>query len=430
MEKDEWDDTGLEEVWKFNLNAPRSHTLIVNKLINDARLSCKAKGIFLQLMLLKENNERPSTTVLSTKSTDGLVSIRGGLKELEKGGYLTRKNTRNKENTLIDGVEFIISEIPLGTGSLGTGSLRPENPVPYKENKKREINNNTNYSFSKEKEHSETECLHTSPRPTPVIRRDLGQRIGDKLTLRHRPPVIILTEDEKKIVHLWNILSHTPHHREGTQVYKESVKAVRSALTHFSAIEISKAIIHYNALLSHPQTILKTSAPGHRVSLEEFFKFGRFTEERMGRCRVNLGIKSWMEEMRRLLADPAGEKNFGKWALLSVPVKHPRLFGYLKSEFQKRFLGSTAPAWGYEENERFAKSSDMLVDFLEKNKSNFVIPIDLYELADELLKGLENAFGRSGILPGHLCSRNTFHTVLPEHLVKTGNIASGEEVVV
>lgn len=77
----------------FRVNHSKNYTVINNTICTDKRLSWKAKGIWLYAF------SRPDDWVfhlndLINQSTDGKESVRSGIKELEKAGYLRRSQKR------------------------------------------------------------------------------------------------------------------------------------------------------------------------------------------------------------------------------------------------------------------------------------------------------------------------------------------------
>lgn len=70
-------------------------TIISNKLIRDESLSWKAKGLFSFLWSQADNWNFYESEVVK-HSTDGISSLRSGLKELENHGYLKRTRERKK----------------------------------------------------------------------------------------------------------------------------------------------------------------------------------------------------------------------------------------------------------------------------------------------------------------------------------------------
>jgi uncharacterized phage protein (TIGR02220 family) len=99
-------------------------------------LSWKARGIFVYLWSQADNWQFYVTEV-SKHATDGEDALRSGLKELEKLGYLTRKN-RLTVNGKIAGMDWILSDL-----SSSGKPVRRETPPT--ENPTLSINNNKNY---------------------------------------------------------------------------------------------------------------------------------------------------------------------------------------------------------------------------------------------------------------------------------------------
>lgn len=86
----------------------QSYVSLSNQLARDERLSWKAKGIFLYLWSQADNWQFYQAEV-QKHATDGGTSLRKGLDELTKFGYLKRRN-RHKEDGSFDGLEWILSD--------------------------------------------------------------------------------------------------------------------------------------------------------------------------------------------------------------------------------------------------------------------------------------------------------------------------------
>lgn len=81
----------------FRNEVKANFTAIPNVATNDARLSWKAKGIFLYLAS-KPDSWQFYMDEIEQNATDGKTSLQSGLKELEKFGYLTRVRSFNDKN--------------------------------------------------------------------------------------------------------------------------------------------------------------------------------------------------------------------------------------------------------------------------------------------------------------------------------------------
>jgi len=82
---------------KKTINKKENFTSIHNKLINDSRISLKAKGIMLY-MLSKPENWKYNPKEIAKNSKDGLDSVYSGTKELIEAGYISR--TRHSDGTV------------------------------------------------------------------------------------------------------------------------------------------------------------------------------------------------------------------------------------------------------------------------------------------------------------------------------------------
>lgn len=78
-----------------------------NIVLNDAKLSWQAKGLYMYLKQhINSNNYREIELI--NKSKNGRESLRTALKELEVAGYLVRK--RNRVNGKLQGSEWILMD--------------------------------------------------------------------------------------------------------------------------------------------------------------------------------------------------------------------------------------------------------------------------------------------------------------------------------
>lgn len=92
------------------LTIEKKYGQVPNDILNSTKLSFRAKGLFGYLQS-KPNGWHFSVERISQQTKDGKSSIRSGLKELEKYGFLRRKPIKNKEGKW-DGYEYILSEKP------------------------------------------------------------------------------------------------------------------------------------------------------------------------------------------------------------------------------------------------------------------------------------------------------------------------------
>ena len=122
-------------------------TAVPNRLIEDPRLSWKAKGIYAYLTSRPDGWEVREMD-LERRSNDGRTSLRAGIKELEETGWLTRKQER--EGGRFTHTSFTLHRSP------STGNPTTENPTTEKPSTENDPYSNT--------EESKTETNNTEAR--------------------------------------------------------------------------------------------------------------------------------------------------------------------------------------------------------------------------------------------------------------------------
>ena len=88
-----------------------NYTCVSNEISRDKGLSFKAKGLLYYLLSCKDDWDF-NVQGICAMSTDGYESVRTGLIELEKAGYL--KRTYIRENEKILDVQYDIYETSQG----------------------------------------------------------------------------------------------------------------------------------------------------------------------------------------------------------------------------------------------------------------------------------------------------------------------------
>ena len=89
----------------------KDFTIVSNYHLKDGRLSLKAKGL-LTVMISLPKDWNFTVKGLAKLSADGEYSVRAAVKELEKYGYLERKERRDKSGRIAD-TEYTIYEKPV-----------------------------------------------------------------------------------------------------------------------------------------------------------------------------------------------------------------------------------------------------------------------------------------------------------------------------
>jgi len=94
----------------FRVEKSREFTVIANSIFKDKTLSAKAKGILVEMLSLPDNWDY-TLKGLTYLFSDGIDSIRQGIRELEEHGYIVRERKRDAKGRL-GGMEYVIYETP------------------------------------------------------------------------------------------------------------------------------------------------------------------------------------------------------------------------------------------------------------------------------------------------------------------------------
>ena len=115
----------------FRVEKSREFTVIANSVFKDRTLSAKAKGLLVEMLSLPENWDY-TLKGLTYLFTDGLDSIRQGIRELEEHGYIVRERKRDAKGRL-GGMEYVIYETPRVLVGKSSDSVENETPEPIPE---------------------------------------------------------------------------------------------------------------------------------------------------------------------------------------------------------------------------------------------------------------------------------------------------------
>ena len=102
----------------YRVERTRDYTVMCNYHLKDKALSLKAKGL-LSMMLSMPEEWNYSTRGLAAICKEGVEAVGNALKELEKAGYMVRRQIRGMNGRITD-TEYIIYEKPQA----------PEPPAP------------------------------------------------------------------------------------------------------------------------------------------------------------------------------------------------------------------------------------------------------------------------------------------------------------
>lgn len=160
------------------------YSVIDNTGFEDPRLSYKAKGL-LGYFLTKPDNWQVRMEDLDKHGTDGIDSIKSGMRELRKIGYATLETGRDK-NGHLTGKEWVIHETPI----VGKSTYRraTERGISRRsgnsDNRENPIDGKSPYIVSTEDVASTEELVNTD-----FLRTSSDEKNSDSDSQKKAPPV-------------------------------------------------------------------------------------------------------------------------------------------------------------------------------------------------------------------------------------------------
>ena len=109
----------------FRVERNTGYTVMSNHHLRNKELSLKAKGLLSQMLSLPEDWDY-TLAGLSYINRESIDAIRTAVWELEKAGYITRRQGRDEKGKMT-AIEYTIYEQPQSPGSHSPGL---ENPIP------------------------------------------------------------------------------------------------------------------------------------------------------------------------------------------------------------------------------------------------------------------------------------------------------------
>ena len=111
----------------FRVERNKGYTVMSNHHLRNKELTLKAKGLLSQMLSLPEDWDY-TLAGLSYINRESIDAIRTAVWELEKAGYITRRQGRDEKGKMT-AIEYTIYEQPQSPGSHSPGL---ENPTPGK----------------------------------------------------------------------------------------------------------------------------------------------------------------------------------------------------------------------------------------------------------------------------------------------------------
>ncbi|MBC8560788.1 helix-turn-helix domain-containing protein [Clostridiaceae bacterium NSJ-33] len=112
----------------FRIERNKGYTVMSNYHLRDNKLSLKSKGLLSQMLSLPEDWDY-TLAGLSHINRESVDAIRTAIWELEKAGYIIRRQGRDEKGKMLP-IEYIIYEQPQEKQSTEENSPVLENPIP------------------------------------------------------------------------------------------------------------------------------------------------------------------------------------------------------------------------------------------------------------------------------------------------------------
>ena len=151
----------------FRVERTTGYTVMSNHHLRNKELTLKAKGLLSQMLSLPENWDY-TLAGLSYINRESIDAIRTAIWELEKAGYITRRQGRDEKGKMT-AIEYTIYEQPQSPGSHSPGLENPtpekpilENPTPENPTQLNKDISKTNLP-NKEKSNTDLSSTHSIP---------------------------------------------------------------------------------------------------------------------------------------------------------------------------------------------------------------------------------------------------------------------------
>ncbi len=151
----------------FRVERTANYTVMANFHLKDRRLTYKAKGLLSEMLSLPPDWDF-TLAGLAVIAVDGVDSVRSAVRELEKYGYLVRRQKRDERGRMSVS-EYTVYENPEQNPNYSPdGNPDDDNPAPKSENGSVKQNSpSLENPVSDEKNHNFlTKSVSGSPTPT------------------------------------------------------------------------------------------------------------------------------------------------------------------------------------------------------------------------------------------------------------------------
>ncbi len=250
----------------FRVQHKKNYTQVNNYICKDNSLSYKAKGIWLYAFSRPDDWQFHLNDLIN-KSTDGEKSVRSGLIELEKSGYLRRTQDKDSKGKFSQ-VEWEFYETP--TDIIKEMLPQAQNGEAVKGDAQKEVLPSTKEKL-KTKENQQPP---TPPKPTP---EKSNQKVGgvgsiDEIKEEFGPKIFKAAMAEYEVAYRKSVARHNPIKHQVTYLKKICMRLKVRELTQTVPV-VDESDLNRQASLNGEKayTSKKTTIPGYTLEAKDDF---------------------------------------------------------------------------------------------------------------------------------------------------------------
>lgn len=169
-------------------------TPISNNLLADKRLSWKARGLLGYMLSMKEDWQFYTAELATHSDKDGISSVRTGIQELEKVGYLKRVQPHG-DHGKFDTLEWVLTDIP----AFSPHTEKPHTVKPHTE--KPQADNRTLTNTNKNKDLNKQKLKEKSSKAADIPYKKIIAYLNQKTNCGYRAS---LPANRKLIKAVWD----------------------------------------------------------------------------------------------------------------------------------------------------------------------------------------------------------------------------------
>lgn len=212
--------------------------------------------------------------------------------------------------------------------------------------------------------------------------------------------------EAKEILKCWNSCRTLTTHFENTKTTQKALQFLDIFLLRKHTKETIKRAIKYFEMMRIEIRLYKI--PSRKISLEEFLKGSSYLKAKT----ENEGKKyaSWFELLYR-------RESYFKYSYLYVEDDYPEYTKTFRKRYEKHVLVQEDIMYTPKQITDFIGAGRELNEYMKKGRlEKYVSGSDWKDYIHRFFEALADQYGATRIIPGHLCSVNSWNNVFPRYL--------------